>query len=369
MTPRVKLLLIGLLVVVVVYQFGGTVVDMVIGPLNALETRSRMLADEIDKKEATKLQIARANRNLKNWKTQSLPPDRLVAGPLYQAWLIELAEKHKLAQVTVSTRGEGKAKADTYSPVMASVKAEGTMKQLCDFLYDFHSSGLLHRVNSITASTTKHQGDPTLDVTINVEGLAMLGAEPRTTLMSKDLVQVALRDRKDYDTLATKNLFVRGYNGPPPPPRPPTPPPQPAPPTPQPPPFDPSEYTRLIASLWLEGQRAAWLYDQSSNVRTDLTEGARFKVANLEGQVLAIADEYIQLQIGGDTFQMDLGQNLKEMRKIVTAPAEPAPMPTASPPASPTVPTAATETNAARTDADQTEQPMENATPVKTAPE
>ena len=218
MTPRVKLLAVGLLAVVLVYQFGGVVADTVIGPLNSLDSRARKLADEIQKQEATKLKIARATRDLRDWKVRSLPPDKIIAGTLYQAWLIELAEKHKLTQVTVSRAGDARAKADTYSSIAATVKAEGTMKQVCDFLYDFHTSGLMHRVNSITATTTKHQGDPTLDVTINVEGLSMRGAEARTTLESPGLQKIAHRDRKDYDTLSTKNLFVRGYNGPPAPP-------------------------------------------------------------------------------------------------------------------------------------------------------
>src|SRR5215207_828975 len=101
MTPRVRMLTFGLLGTVFIWQFWPMVQSTVFGPLEALQARVTQLDGEIEKKQATQRQVLQAQKKLKAWTSRSLPPDRLSAATLYQNWLIELAQQHKLATVKV----------------------------------------------------------------------------------------------------------------------------------------------------------------------------------------------------------------------------------------------------------------------------
>ena len=121
-------------------------------------------------------------------------------------------------------------------------------------------------------------------------------------------------------SITSRNPFVRGYNGPPAP-KAPTPPVEtklkPTPPVAD--GFDPAEFVYLIAVISDGKQLEIWLYDRSSNKRTTLVEGGEFEVAGVKGRVLLIGEDYASLLIEGNVWQLDVGDNLRQMRKMPTA--------------------------------------------------
>jgi len=123
-----------------------------------------------------------------------------------------------------------------------------------------------------------------------------------------------LRDRKTYSKLLSKNLFVRGYNGPPGV--------RPTPTGPTPPPEDPREFVFLVGSVSTGGGFEAMLYDRSTNETRQLARGSDFSVAGVEGQVVSVGLDHITFKMKGQEWRLNLGDSLAQIQKLASAPAK-----------------------------------------------
>jgi len=318
-----KMLASGLVATLVLWQGSSLFSRLVIDPVDANETEIARLTQENTQKEKNFKRSQAAARKYAEWKKRSLPPDPVNATSLYQNWLIELATRTKLTDVSVQglrtadVKSKGDSKGEAFHIVSANLKAQGTFEKLCDFLYEFRAAGLLHRVSKMTLSSKKNTGDPVLDIDLTVEGLSLKEAPPRATLFSDPkLAELAsdkpVKARKDYDVLVKKNLFVRGYNGPPPPP----PGKGTGPSTPE---EDPLQFVRLTALFSNGGLFDATMYDPSTNRETKLITGRDFSVAGVEGKVVSVGIDFVVLSIKGETFRLELGDNLRQMKKQAAA--------------------------------------------------
>ena len=327
MKDRKTLLMIGLGFVVLLWKGPGVVDAVFIAPIRDRETRVELLQKSSAKKTDARAELARATSQLDTWNLRSLPPDRVVATEKYQRWLTELGEKSGFEKVVVAPpQADVRPKDDTYYTVKATVKAQGTLGALCDFLHAFHQSGLLHRVQILKASTARHEGDPVLDLQIDVEALCLVNAPSRTMLFAKTdkplVPDKPLKARSEYASLTKKNPFIRGYNGPPRPPTPPSrrtsdpPPTSKSSETPKDPPFDAAEHTYLISYFASGDAREVWFYDRSTNERTILSEGNEFQIGDVKGRIVQIADDYVQILVNDEMWELGLGRNLREMTKM-----------------------------------------------------
>jgi hypothetical protein len=317
MQPREKLLAIGLAATLGVWQGSRLLDSLVTRPLAENRSNIGALQEKVMEKETELAKQKRAAKTLAEWNLRSLPPDPAVASSLYQNWLIELATKGGLSEPVVTPgRFDAKPKDWTYYVIPATVKGKGTLSQVAGWLYEFYAAGLLQRVKSVAVASESKEGNPLLDVTILVEGMSLVGAPSRTTLFATGKPTqplVELPSREELPSLTGKNLFVRGYNGPPPPPAPPA----PVRPTEPPPPprdtFDAAAYVYLVAVISTDGQPEAWLYDRGTNTQTTLTAGKAFKVAGVEGSVTGFGKDWIEVDVGGAKRRLDLGRPLKDL--------------------------------------------------------
>lgn len=313
---REKILLIALVGTVVLWQGQSLLQSMIFEPIAARETQRDQLAAEVERQNLETRRILNTSAQMKKWKERSLPPDPTIAQALYQSWLIEEATKAKLTGVSVEAMRADRLTGDTYYKIAATVKAHGTLDRVCDFLHAFNQSGFLHRIAGMTMETARHEGNPPLDVVFNVEALSLVGSPSRTNLQAKPDATlepgVPLKARPEYDSVTKGNLFVRTYNGPPKPP----PPPEKKPTSPVEQLPDTAEHVYLVASLSSGETADAWLYDRTTNERTVLTQGSDFKVAGISGKVLAIAETYVVLEIEGESFRLQLGEHLRQLRKV-----------------------------------------------------
>jgi hypothetical protein len=166
----------------------------------------------------------------------------------------------------------------------------------------------------MTLETDEHQGDPALKITLKVEALALKESPKRTALLADPKIaelatNIPAKDRKDYAPLVAKNLFVRGYNGPP------------KPPTKSRGPGssgeeDPREFVKLVAVVAADGIPAATLRDLSTNKIAQLTEGGDFSVAGVDGRVVSIGADFVTFEIKGETFRLEIGDNLAQLKKL-----------------------------------------------------
>ncbi len=316
MKRREKILLAALVGTLVLWQGGAVLNAFVFAPVEERETDIAARTKRVSEKKVQLAESRNAAGKLKVWNKRSLPENAVVATADYQVWLIELATKSKLANVVVKPQPvRARGKGQTYAVISATVSAEGTLERLCDFLYEFRRCGLLHRVARMALTTDRHQGDPVLNMELTVEGLALKDAPVRTTLFSgPDLADLPgakpARDRKTYAQLLAKNLFVRGYNGPPRPPG------GPRNLPPSIPDEDPREFVYFVGSFSTGGGFDATVRDMATDRTVRYEAGDEFRFAGVKGIVLAIGIDYLILEIKGEAWRLGLGDNLANLKKV-----------------------------------------------------
>ncbi len=190
MQRREQYLLGLLLTAVVIWQAGGWVTSALFGPFETRRTELTSLQKTVTEKEDKMLMLARANKSLRDWQASSLPPDdtakskqpsALNAQRLYLQWLTDLSHLCGFESLKVTPGGEAR-KGNVYISVVVKIEAEARYEQLVRFLDLFYRTNLLHRVSSLHVSTKVFEGDPTLMIALDAEGLALLDAAPRRTL-------------------------------------------------------------------------------------------------------------------------------------------------------------------------------------------
>lgn len=311
--PREKVLLLTLVGILVVWQGQSLFQSLILQPLDDRENRKSALEQAIERKELEKRQQQLAAAKFKTLGGRSLPPDPVIAQAQYQVWLIEEAAKARLTGVSIeNVRADTRPKGNTYYTIQATVKARGTLERVCDFLHGFHQSGLLHRVNGLTLEAEKRDENPELAIVVTVEALSLLNSPGRNSLLvdpkSPPHPDRPLRDRKDYESITTKNLFVSTYDRSKKPER-----PKGQSPVEQLP--DTAEFVYLSASIAKGERRDAMLFDRTTGKKTDLLPGGEFQVAGLSGTVISIDNHFVILEIEGEKWRLELGENLRQMRR------------------------------------------------------
>lgn len=362
MIDRKKLLLIGLIATVVLWQGGPIVSHYLLSPITSREQRIRELNASILQKRATLAEHDVAMARMKDYGLRSLPSNPSTASTLYQNWLTSTAQKAGWKGVeVVPGRVDSKPKGNTYYSLAATVKGTANLKDLAEFLHNFEKSGLLHRVAWITLQGSEPTAKSRLDVSLQVEALSLVTSSDRNVLVAEKhpgTPMNPLADRSQLKDGLKLNPFVRGYNGPP---KPPAPPPvarvepKPAPPPP-PDPFDLAEHVVLVGSLSVEGKKDAYLFDRINNRETVLKEGSKFEVGKLQGEVTTIERDRVIIRVQDQLLTLELGKSLRQMM------ANPGPGVSVSTPPAPTTAPPTPPAGAAESATDSTEKPTEKGT-------
>ena len=79
---------------------------------------------------------------------------------------------------------------------------------------------------------------------------------------------------------------------------------------------DEAQFTCLTGTFSEDGEWGAHLYDRSNDKRTDLKQGTRFTIADVEAVVQAIGRDFVLLKIGDSTFRLKLGKDLRSIEAI-----------------------------------------------------
>lgn len=318
MNRREKLLGFGFAAAILLWQ-GTTLLNwLVFEPLDRRNNQIETLEADISTKKIETEKQRRAIKKLAVWKSRSLPPDPVKAGTEYKEWLIEQAGKAKLTEVKVDVKKSAyRPEADlTYYRIEASVEAQGSLDKVCDFLHAMQQSYLLHHVKKLTLETSKHGPNPPLEkFVVVIEALALRDAPSRNTLLADPAhppqPEKPLKERKDYAAITDRNLFVKTFNGPKKPARP------------NPTPADDLDQAELIFLVGVRSRSKGnqvellegILYDRTTNKEIDLTPGSAFTVAGLSGKTVGIGERYVILEIEGTKWRLDLGENLRQMKK------------------------------------------------------
>ena len=77
---------------------------------------------------------------------------------------------------------------------------------------------------------------------------------------------------------------------------------------------DAAQFTRLTGIFALGDQRRIFLTDQSTDRKTELHEGDKFAIADLQGTVKQISRKHVTMMVDGQELRWDIGQSLREAR-------------------------------------------------------
>jgi hypothetical protein len=107
------------------------------------------------------------------WEQQSLPHNVEKAQSLYQKWLLDLVQKHQIADGNVA-KLSGRQVQGVFHQFTFKVKGRASLAQVTRMLHDFYSVERLHRIRLMRLKPLEDSTD--LDLDMQVEVLAMNGA-------------------------------------------------------------------------------------------------------------------------------------------------------------------------------------------------
>lgn len=184
-----KILLAALVAGFVGWQSSGWINSLIFEPFQNRGEGLAKLQQSVKDKGDEQLKVARSRKSLKDWQSISLPPDpgkpkqptALNAQRQYVEWLTDLGQLCGVEYLKV-TPGGITQKGGVYLSVTARLDGEVRYEQLVTFLDLFYRTRLLHRIASLQVSTKVFEGDPSLKISLEAEGLALVDAPPRRTL-------------------------------------------------------------------------------------------------------------------------------------------------------------------------------------------
>lgn len=274
------------------------------------------LQDSINDKELRQRRIDNLNDQLNEWKTQSLPPDPVVASAVYQMWIIDLAAKSQLTDVVVNPNLSLNPRpvADTYVPIVLRMSAKGTFDQLADFVDRIRNTKLMQRIVNLSLSDPTKENPAKLTFALQLEGLSFVGIDDRKTLFVEPLPPEVSPKSPDFNDQLTvlKKQIILG---------------EPAPVVVD----DPAQHMVLSATFPAAENPAAWFLEKRQNKKEVIFKGKDFQLAGVTGKVVDVGNDFVELEVGEKKSKLRIGKPLKEIASGIPAPGTPNSPPGAPP--------------------------------------
>lgn len=253
--------------------------------------------------------VDHALRNLKQLAGRSLPSDPGKASVLYQGWLIGRLEQNAIASAIV-TPAPAMVEKSLGHRIPFTVQCEASTHQLARFLDQFYATPLLHRITNLNISNSS-EGAADHRVTISLEALAFDTATNIDTLPEPGVVQheSSLMAAMSAGDIFRRQLPVQTYvetttaaveREP-----------EPSQDANPPDPINPLQCVRFVASVWNGQQREAWLVDGRSSEEITVVAASDLNLPDISGRILAVGDDVLHLEIGGQPCSIRLGQTLE----------------------------------------------------------
>jgi hypothetical protein len=269
--------------------------------LGELQSRYDALSVKVETRKKDLEKAKRESRKLAEWQRRSLPSKVEIGRTLYQNWLRETVDKAKFRGTNINT-DDGQSRHGIYEELKYTVKAQATLPQLTQFLYDFYRAGHLHKISNLQITPLEKSGD--LDLNITIQALALANADHSDKLTTEPGNRLQKKTFDEYGKIiADRNIFA-AYT-----------PPKPEAPVahedkPLPPKFEHLEFTKLTGITEIDGQPVAWIETKTTGQSYKAREGEEVDIASAKVKVLRISTRDIELQIGEEKRTIALGQNL-----------------------------------------------------------
>lgn len=301
------------LLILLVLTFGGwqgwKLLDAsLFEPVRRRNQEITALQDSINDKQLQQRRIDNLNDQLNEWKTQSLPPDPVVASAVYQMWIIDLAAKSQLTEVVVNPNLSLNPRpvADTYVPIVLRMSAKGTFDQLADFIDRIRNTKLMQRIVNLNLSDPTKDNPAKLTFALQLEGLSFVGIDDRKTLFLDPLPPEVSPKSPDFNDQLTvlKKQIIFG---------------EPVPVVVD----DPAQHMVLSATFPTAENPAAWFLEKRQNKKEVIFKGKDFQLAGVTGKVVDVGNDFVELEVGEKKSKLRIGKPLKEIASGIPTPGTP----------------------------------------------
>jgi hypothetical protein len=255
------------------------------GPLESRHRRTARLQDDIRSRQRDLEKARKAGKALDRFKAQSLPSNPEVARSLYQGWLLELVGQVGLTNPKVDS-SEPLNRKGMYHQLSFSLRGRGTLKQLTHFLFEFYRADHLHQISSLSA--TPLQGTDELDLSVNIEALALAQADRKDRMSNRVSDRLASKKFDDYQVIQQRNLFGVSVSS------------------------DATQYTFLTAVSSVDGQLQAWFTIRTSDEILKLRAGETLEIGAFKATVSGITDDDVIIESEGERWLVTVGESLIE---------------------------------------------------------
>ncbi len=256
------------------------------GPLDARRAKIRSAQDQLEDKDLIIARAKEATAQLRRWEQQSLPRDAELARSAYQNWLLQLVETAGFEGSHVDSR-EIAGDPEVYQRIPFTVRGDGTLAQLTEFLQTFYRADHLHLIQRL--SVTPRSNSQLLDLSMTIEAVVLPGAE-RQEQLSRELSDRLVSDSTGYyQPIVARNLFGIGGGG-----------------------YDAADFAFLTAILDVDGSAEIWLTVRTTGEVLKLHHGQTFEVGQFRGTVSDVDTQDIVIDSGHERWLLSLGENLSQ---------------------------------------------------------
>lgn len=303
---RILALVVAAIAVLVVFVLAWQYVFTGSESLADLQTRYSALTAKVNKRNQDLATAKRAAVKLDDWLRRALPSDVEKGGALYQAWLRETLNKAGFSETKVDALA-GQSRRGIFEELRYNIKAQASLKELAQFLYDFYGAGHLHKISNLQITPPPpSESSKDLDLLITVEALSLADADRTDKLTKEPGKRLQKKSFDDYKkTIVDRNVFAAYV-----PPRPPGNDRRPPREENKPPQFEHLEFTTITGITAIDGIPEATIITKTTGKKYLLHEGEEVDIATAKIKVLRIGIRDIDLQIGGEKRTFLLGQNL-----------------------------------------------------------
>jgi hypothetical protein len=165
------------------------------------------LEAKLKKNQAEHRKIQQASKRLAEYEERSLPPDAEVAKSLYEKWLLQTAaEVQPKLNVTITAKAPTPRGKNNISRLGFTVRTQGELPQLIDYLYRIQRVDWLHRFDTI--NFVPRNDSRNIDLVLNISAVSV-GTAPRAGEL-KEIVGDKYKTAAlaDYlDPLIERNFF------------------------------------------------------------------------------------------------------------------------------------------------------------------
>lgn len=305
MNPRTKWLIAGGAIVFGLYAIDSLYRSWIEEPEKQLTARLDDLTTEIQKTKDQQLQAQKAGRRYDDYLARALPGDPQSARSVYQKWLLTQIERFEITSSSVDASQPTaielrsrtkKGKRDRIGHrIDFSLRGQASLSKLAGFLDEFRSSGMLHKVTSVTLNPIGNEGR--LDVSLSIQVLSLDGATNDKELTDWRVLPEVIAERSSGNTFVRRNLFARG--------------------------FAKALYDVSLKAITVnrKGESEAWFTVDSKGTVAKIQAGSNVPVALHEITVVALETDRAQINVNQDLHWIKLGESVGK----VTAPKESVP--------------------------------------------